>query len=508
MVIGRKKIYTDVPEITSENIFNILSKAIGIHYENVERINFLLNYEAGEQPLKRKKTYRSDINCITDDNVANQITEFKTGFHWGNPITLIQNGEVGKEKAISKLNENFVLDNNFSKMQEIARFSEICGYGIEYIEVNNRYKKGKCPWTSIALDPRYSFIVYSNYYADRRKMMGVTYRVADDGNIYFTCITETRRFEILNMTKITNGDVNEKFKHLNRSGEINFLNMIPFVEWLRSYDRMGCFERQIPQMDTLNLMISDFANDVDQNTQCIWFGVDVEFPKDENGDSQSPKSNDWLLAYSTENGKPTLSPLSVNYDYQGILNNIVFTKNSILENAYVPQRNDNSGGSTGVAMSDATGWSGAEMIASKQQPLQEQAKMEEVEIILAIIENSALIESDNELKTLILSDVKPNVKRQKNYEIVSKTNALSVMINAGVYGEDAFKTVNLFDDPMEVWMHSKDIVNGIQKKMKDEQDTQSDNISLLGNPQKAGSDEVDQIENSPMLDGSSKSKVK
>lgn len=41
---------------------------------------------------------------------------------------------------------------------------------------------------------------------------------------------------------------------------------------------MGCFEQQISEMDNLNLLISDFTNDVEQNTQAVWHTNDVDFP--------------------------------------------------------------------------------------------------------------------------------------------------------------------------------------------------------------------------------------
>ena len=74
--------------------------------------------------------------------------------------------------------------------------------------------------------------------------------------------------------------------------------------------------------------------------------------------------------------------MTVPHDFAGILNNVVHTRNSILQNACVPQRNDDSGGSTGVAMSDATGWSSAEMSATQVQAMQEASKMNEVKLFV------------------------------------------------------------------------------------------------------------------------------
>ena len=55
MSIGRIEIFTDEPEITSQNVIKVLQKAVPTHLINASRCDFLLRYEAGEQPLKRKK---------------------------------------------------------------------------------------------------------------------------------------------------------------------------------------------------------------------------------------------------------------------------------------------------------------------------------------------------------------------------------------------------------------------------------------------------------------------
>ena len=51
MQYGRKILYTDVTEITYENVTDVLRKVILGHEENATRIDYLLRYEAGEQPL-------------------------------------------------------------------------------------------------------------------------------------------------------------------------------------------------------------------------------------------------------------------------------------------------------------------------------------------------------------------------------------------------------------------------------------------------------------------------
>ena len=92
--IGRVQLFTDEPEITYENVIDVLRTAYNEYQTTIAKIEYLLKFEAGEQPLVRKteKKYRPDIDCEVIDNIANEIVEFKLGFNWGSPITLVQHG--------------------------------------------------------------------------------------------------------------------------------------------------------------------------------------------------------------------------------------------------------------------------------------------------------------------------------------------------------------------------------------------------------------------------------
>lgn len=507
---GRKKLITYEKEINASNVISVLSEVMPIHIENATKIDYLLKYEAGEQPIQRKKIYRKDIDCKCVDNVANEITDFKRGFQWGNPITLIraEGADTNKTDAISKLNKQFALDGARKKTQELGRFVEITGIGIEYIDLNDEYREGKSYFKTVPLDPRTSFVVYSGYYVDKRQMMGVTFRKDTKGNMYFTCITKDYRFEIKNLCEITSGNNGvmlsnrrwnpngENWKPMYGNNQRNPFGLINIIEWEKDSDRMGCFERQISDMDALNLLESDFLNDVEQNTNAVWHGNDIDFEEDEEGNPIKPVSGDWINTYTSPDGKqPFIRPLTIEYEYNGMLNNILSKRALILQKANVPQRNDNSGGSTGIAMSDATGWSSAEMAASKQQPYQEDGKMREVEVVLEIIKYSECPDGD-ELRHLSVADVAPNIKRTKSYEMTTKVNAFATLVNHGCYGEDAFKVVTLFDDPNDVWEKSRPMIEKLQKKLcETQQSTREKSDSRLM------SDNSDQIQNSPMLDG-------
>ena len=516
---GRKEIFTDVMEITKENIISVLRQAMIDFMPNQSDCEFLLNYEAGLQSKTREKTYRKDIDCWCVDNIANEITEFKLGFNWGNPITLVQRGEKDsgtseEATAISLLNECYEAEQIKKKTQQLARFIEICGIGYTIVDINNEYEDGDSYFTVNVLDPRYAFVVKSSRYLDHRPMLGVTFRKDNAGNSYFTCFSKNERFEIVNLTKIVNGNKEkevDKWDHGNRSGEENPLHRIPITEWIRSHDRMGCFERQISEMDNLNLLISDFTNDVEQNTQCVWMTTDIEFPKEiitkDDGTQEErvvkPKSGDWMQTFTTQDGKtPTAKSLSVDYDYEGMLNNITTRRNTILQKCNVPIRYESSGGgSTGSATSLGSGYEAADSAANKEQLIIEDCKMEEVKTALAAINASAKVKPDNPMRLLKYKDVQPKITRQRSYELSVKTTAFAILVSHGINGMQALKAINLFEDVAQTWADSKDMVEMYQKSLFDK-----NNANTPEKDEKLQSNESDQITNSPIIDGMSKQK--
>lgn len=144
---GRIVITTDVPEITYKNVLDVVRKAYAVHTQNATKIQGLLDYDAGVQPIIRKnpKTYRPDIDCECVDNVAHQASDFWMGFAWGNPITLVQNGD-GKERfiadAISELNKQYELLRIKSKTQELGRYVTVDAVCNVYVDVNMDWKEG------------------------------------------------------------------------------------------------------------------------------------------------------------------------------------------------------------------------------------------------------------------------------------------------------------------------------------------------------------------------------
>lgn len=506
MRYGRHEIYTDYREVTDENVIKILQDAMPYHLADVSRINFLLDFDAGIQPLPRQKLTRTDIDIHSIDNLAHQAVEFNQSYHWGNPITFVQRGvndssqdnDVESE-AIALLNECYSAENADAKIQQLGRFIEICGICYTYIDIKTDWTQGDSFFTYEILDPRYAFVVKSSK-VGHPVLLGVSYSEDSVGNRYFTCFSRNKRYEIVS-DKIVNGrkkkDSAYEWNHGQRSGELNSLGRIPIVECILSYDRMGCFEREIDGLSSLNLLESDICNASDETVQAIWHANDIVFPKDDDGNTLKPGHGDWLQTFTSDNGKtPFVTPLSLNFDYAGNINFVNAKREYLLEQLCIPSRNSNSGGSTGIAMDSATGWNAAENKALAIENIAKGWKMEEVKVALEAIRQSSFLPADSSLLKLKAMDIIPSFKRNKNYELTVKSQFVATMLNEGFYGEHIIKEANIFPDPHQVWIDSKDMIEEIQKsKISKIDSNDSENKTVSDDP-------VNQIDNSPNIDKS------
>ena len=499
-MLGRRRIYTDVDEINETNIFSVLQDAESLHGENAVAISFLLGYEKGLQPLKRKKKIRKDIDIKVVDNLANQVTEFKLGYNWGNPITYVQRGNRDvngnppskDDDAISTLNQMNDEEAAFAKDQELARFVEICGIGFQMVDVK-RVRTGVSVFDLLVPHPLYTFIVYKNDIQET-PLMAVTFRKLKNGDTYYTCFTADTRYEVRNLIEIVNGKEVNTWSFGQRSGERNPLGIVPIVEFVRAYDRMGCFERQIPDMDALNVEVSDFANSVAQNTQEIWWGNDFEFTKDKAGNIVTPQSGQWLMTKTLANGtRPLIQPLSSTFDYGGVQTNIESKRNSILQKCYVPLQSDPGGGSTANAMSLSSGWSAAENSALKEEQIIKRSKMMILALELAAIKVRSNWLDGNSVLDLELSDITPKFTRLKTFDLGTKTNSMIAMIKAGINGRHAMQTVDLFPDVAQVWNDSREMIEKFQESLVAKNEPQPEGRDMT--------DSTDQAANSPIIDG-------
>lgn len=489
---GRRRLYTEHEYVDSSNVVDVVTKAHGQFKHISAEIQFLVDYDRGIQPLNREKKVRPEINIEVQDNMAHFIKEWKGDYFWGQPAMLVQRSDVESPdedsdidgKAIAKLNAIMVNNAHIGyEDQKLADFVEICGIGQRMIDVKSRPDRTGLPFKMATLDSRYAFVVYHDGIGEK-PVVGVTF--SKRGNkLRFTAYTDEMRFDI------------ERGEIVN--AEVNPLGMIPIVEYERSVDRMGVFERLISQLDALNIMVSDSANDISQHTQEIWWANDVSFEDPVTGETKTPESGQWVMTFTGGQGNnPNIKPLSSTLDQPATLAMITSERLHVLELAKVPiQYSSEGGGSTGIAMDISSGWSAAEVDATREQQLVEKAKREELELIIRAINAapmSVIAESDI-LKNVRAIDCDFHFNRRKNYDMAVKANTFATYISHGLHGRHALKEIDAFSDVEQVWNDSKELIEAYQKSqfINASKETQQEGRILQ--------DYTDQTSQSPHVDG-------
>ena len=513
---GRIKIYTDVKEITEKNVINVLSAAMIKHEQNRVQIRNLINFEKGNQPLQREKNSRKDIDIKSISNLAHQITEFWLGYFWGNHMAFVQKSDKhpkgskpeADDSAITLFNEMYDAEDMESKDQLLAYYLEVCGTCCQLIDIKRTPDDENAVFDLVTLNPLYSFVVYSSD-AYERPMMGVSYSENENGSKIFTCITDDVIYEIRDMVEIIEGTKVEKGKKITdgRDGiQKNPFGKVNIIEFERSTDRTGVFERQMDELNALNILESDLCNDVSQTTQANWWGNDIELEKDDDGKPKGPQANQWIITKTNGSGKqPNIKPLVLNYDYAGVLANIQAKHDGILERTFTPKQTEQSGGSTTGATSLSSGWTATEAVACKQAQIIKSAYKRRNALVLIAIKKSADVLQDSPLLTLKNSDIDVRPIRQKTFDMATKINSLATMVQNMVHPRIAMEAIDFFPNLAEAVEDSVPMMLEYQRTLLESKKagkSTGNKGSEDPNPdaKRIMQDSSDQVTNSPIKD--------
>lgn len=468
-LFGRKQIFCDKTNIDKTNILEVLSDAYFIHEQNRAEMLYLFEYVKGRQPiLDREKQIRPEINEKIVDNMASEILEFKLGYEFGSPISYVQRArkdiksrnalfsffkklftsdESKKEDLrVSAINEMMVEECKAAKDLQLAKDVKTCGVGYRLI-LPKKIKTGVSVFDLLVLNPMNTFVVYSND-AYREPILGVSYFPHRDGSVTFGCYTKTSYFKI--EMGITKG-FEDWFEE-----QPNTLGMIPIVEYINDYDRMGCFERVIPLMDALNTIDSDRVNDIAQHVQNILWGDNVALDTEQ---YKKLRDDGMILTKSEQGRTATLKYLESVLNQSENQTLVDYVKQQILDITNTPSRSELSGGSTGSATNMSTGWMAAETDAKEKEQIWSASERRETAVILKIIKDSNEVDAD--IAELNLSDIEIKFSRSRTYDLATKCNSLSALIGIGIDPLRAIEVVGLFTDPQQVALDSAERIDRI-----------------------------------------------
>ena len=432
---GRTIIYTNQNRIDENNIVQELNNALVYHTQNATEIEYLDRYYRGDQPiLYRKKEVRPEVNNKVVENIALFIVETKTSEMVGEPIQFVLRGtDENKSRQIAELNSIMEGEDKAFYDIELCRWRSICGTAYRFIgtnETSNEPLLDESDFFISVEDPRNTFVVYHN---NGRPAFSCQIRKTTDGNNLYFCYTKGEWFEIVG-GEIVNRGVNGNFA-------------IPVIEYPNNERRLSDIELSITLTDEINKMSSDRANGIEQfvASWVKFVNVDVDL------ETFHALRSEGALVVKSNNGAENKADVDImsqelNQTESQVAVNDLFEKLLIIHG--LADRQTNTGGDTGSAVTLRNGFYSMEKRSELAEPIFKRAERNALRIIL----NRLRI---NKQFTLVPSDVEIKISRTKSDNMQMKAQVLQMLLQSGVKYERALKTIGLFADPEQVALESR-----------------------------------------------------
>ena len=431
---GRKKILLDFDYVNSENIRDVLEKALQIHNLNRIRIEYLWNYYKGNQPVyNRIKEIREEINNKVCENRAFEIVSWKDGYFLEEPIQYVATGVDDNLDALNTLNDWMRDADKETADLELVNWLHICGVAYRITNSTKKEREPKeAPFYTYSLDPRDTFVVYSSRIVGNPPIMCCKYTVTEDGESIYSCYTPTMYYELTGNGEIANAELN-----ITKS-EPNMLKALPIVEYIANTARLGVFETVLSLLDAINEVDSDRCDAVDQFVQSImlFHNVDVD-------DETLRKVKELgALAYAdiNDNRKGEVKYITAELNQTQTQTLIDHMYQAVLQIVGMPSQGDgnSSDSSNNGAVTMKNGWQSAETRAKAMGRLFKKSEKQFLKLVLTIA-------GDMEPLDLSLSQIDVYFPRRNYDNIATKANVLSTLIEK-IPPHSAYVASNLFVD--------------------------------------------------------------
>ena len=451
-MFGREKIYTDVERITTENVVEVLNKALLTHNKNQREIEYLWDYYCGKTPiLSKTKEIRKEINHKINVNRANEVVTFKRGYGFGEPIQYIRRGqEESLTDGINALNEYMFQEDKQAKDSELAEWFYTCGLGYRMVLPGTDSDE---PFKIYTLDPRYNFVVRYNGLGEK-VIMSVKFILKENKQPIYSIYTPEFYFEI------ENGVITKNEPHA--------LGCVPVFEYKTGTARLGAFEIVLPLLDAINEAESNRLDDVVQfvNSFLALLGGTI--------DEDTAKKLDEYKMLCLPDGVDAkyLSDSLKQNDIQVLVNNLYET---VLTITGLPNRNGGSSTSdTGSAVIMRDGWESAEAQMKSIENEFKRSEKEFLKLVLRILKDMAGID-------LSVRDIDIKFSRRNYDNLQTKSQVLTTMLNnPKIHPELAFLHSGMFLDPEGAYLQSKKWWEENQKEALKREKVQGDNEKSTG----------------------------
>ena len=424
-MFGRRVIKTSVTNITSENVVDVLLKALSIHALNRSEIDYLWEYYKGKQPiLHRQKEVRPEITNRIVENRANEIVSFKVGYLCGEPIQYVgKNGSEEITQGITRLNELMFAEDKAAQDQEIVEWQMICGTAYRLVLPDEKGEEDEAPFELYTLDPRDTFVVYSNEIGNK-PVMAVKYSKDDNEITHYSIYTENMYY------LVEDGILKESTPHA--------LDMIPIFEYPANNARLGSFEIVLPLLDTLNNITSNRMDGIEQVIQAFIKFINCDISKEEYEEFLQLGA---IKVKSVDGANADVGVVTTDLNQSQTQTLKEDCYNSILTICGMPNRNGGTSTSdTGAAVLLRDGWSLAEARAKDSENMFKKSEKKMLKLVLRICRELSDL-------NLGLKDIELQFTRRNYENIQSKSQVLVSMLQSNkIHPLLAFQHCGLFVD--------------------------------------------------------------
>lgn len=443
---GRRKIFTDVDQITKDNVVDVLQKALSVHTQNKTEIEYLYRYYKGDQPiLQRVKEVRPEICNKVVENRANEIVSFEVGYLMGEPIQYVSRGDDETlTERINQLNAYMKSEDKASKDKELSEWSHICGTSFRMVlpDQATGVDPDEAPFEIYTLDPRFAFVVYHNSLGEK-PVMNVKYVNRADGTTLYSVYTADHYFEITDLSVVSR-DEPQVFG-------------LPIIEYPANEARLGAFEVVLPLLDAINNVDSNRLDGVEQFIQALMLFHNVDI----SAEDFAQLKKDGAIKYKDidQQLKAEIKYLVEELNQQQTQTLVDHLYETVLTIVGMPNRNGGSSTSdTGTAVVYRDGWSSAEARAKDSELVFKKSEKEFLKLILRICRDL----SELELK---LSNIEIRFTRRNYENITEKANVLTTMLNnPKIAPQLAFQHCGMFVDAESAYLASKAYAEEQEKK--------------------------------------------
>ena len=452
-LFGREMITHDEVEITDANIRSVIEKAMRVHTKNRADIEYLWKYYKGDQPiLYREKKVRPEICNRVVENRANEIVSFKVGYLCGEPIQYIgRNGNESTSKAISELNEMGHSEGKATQDKRIVEWQSICGTAYRLTLPDTRKGEDDAPFEMYTLDPRDTFVVYSNGIGNK-SMLGVKYCVTDENEIIYSAYSHNWFW------KIKDDKIVESRPHS--------LGMIPIIEYPANTARLGAFETVIDLLDSINMVASNRLDGIEQFIQAFIKFINCDITAE---DFKELKDLGAIKVKSSDGQQADVDIVTNELNQMQTQTLVDHLYQTVLTICGMPSMSDGStsDSSNNGAVVLKNGWQGAETRAKDAESMFKESEMQTLKLILRIIKDTRGL--SDELYALRLKDIEPHFTRRNYENIQSKAQVLTQMLGQPkIHPRLAFAHCGMFTDPEDAYRVSEQYFKENQTETKTE----------------------------------------